>query len=139
MRRWQVLVMGIGLALAGRTIVAHHAFSAEFDAKTPVTLEGTVTEIEWINPHAWIHIAVKKPNGTVETWLIEAGTPNTLMRRGITKAALPIGTKVKVYGYQAKDRSKRANGRDMTYPDGRKLFLGSAGTGSPYDQDGKAK
>jgi hypothetical protein len=113
--------------------MAHHAFSAEFDANKPIQLTGTVTKMEWINPHAWIHIDVKKPDGTVEKWMIEGGTPNTLLRRGFTKNSLAIGTEIKVDGYQAKDGSMRGNGRDLTLPDGKKLFMGSSGTGAPRD------
>ena len=114
-------------------VVAHHAFSAEFDANRPLQLEGTVTRMEWINPHAWIHIDVTKDDGSVESWMIEGGTPNTLFRRGFTKDSLQPGTKIMVDGYQAKDGSMRANGRDLTLPDGQKLFLGSSGTGAPRD------
>jgi len=114
--------------------VAHHAFAAEFDAKKPVKLRGTVSKMEWINPHAWIHVDVKSPDGTVVGWMIEAGTPNTLFRRGFTKNSLATGTEILVDGYQAKDGSNRANGRDVTCVNGRKLFLGSSGTGAPYDE-----
>jgi hypothetical protein len=112
---------------------AHHAFAAEFDANKPVRLQGTVTKMEWINPHAWIHIDVKKSDGKVEQWMIEGGTPNTLFRRGFKKDSLVYGTVIIVDGYQAKDGSLKANGRDLTFPDGRKLFLGSSGTGAPQD------
>lgn len=132
-RQLFVLVTGIGLLLGGRAAFAHHAFSAEFDANASVNLRGTVVKTEWINPHAWIHVQVKKADGTSEVWMIEGGTPNTLMRRGITRDSLPVGTELVVTGYQAKDGSNRANGRDLTYPDGRKLFLGSTGTGAPAD------
>src|SRR6516162_8044071 len=118
------LFMGItatGFLLATAPVWAHHAFSAEFDADKPLKLEGTISKTEWVNPHAWIHIDVKKPDGKVEEWMIEGGTPNTLMRRGITRDTLKIGTPIVVTGYQAKDGSMRANGRDLTYPDGRKL------------------
>ena len=114
--------------------LAHHAFSAEFDAKKPVHLEGVVTKVELINPHAWIHMDVTGPDGTVSSWMIEGGSPNVLFRRGITKHTITPGTKVVVDGYQAKDGSLRANGRDITLPDGRKLFLGTSGTGAPYDE-----
>jgi hypothetical protein len=114
-------------------VVAHHAFAAEFDANKPIKLTGTVTKMEWINPHAWLHIDVKKPDGTVEAWMIEGGTPNTLLRRGITRDSIKIGTVVNVDGYQAKDGSLRGNGRDLTLPNGQKLFMGSSGTGAPLD------
>jgi hypothetical protein len=113
---------------------AHHAFAAEFDAKKEIHLTGTVTRVEWINPHAWIHIEVKSPDGKVNEWSIEAGTPNTLFRRGFTKDSLKVGTEIVVEGYQAKDGSNTGNGRDVTLPDGRKLFLGSTGTGAPSDE-----
>ncbi len=129
-----VVVAGVGLALSAVPAYAHHAFAAEFDAKKPVKLRGVVTKMEWINPHAWIHIEVKEPDGKVTTWMIEAGTPNTLFRRGFTKESLQRGTEIFVDGYQAKDGSNRANGRDVTFPDGKKLFLGSSGTGAPYDE-----
>ena len=132
-RQLFVLVAGTGFMLCGVSALAHHAFSAEFEAKSPVELTGTVVKTEWINPHAWIHIEVKKPDGKTEEWMVEGGTPNTLMRRGVTKDSLPIGAVIKVTGYQAKDGSNRANGRDVTYADGRTLFLGSTGTGAPSD------
>ncbi len=112
---------------------AHHAFAAEFDANRPVQLKGTVTKMEWINPHAWIHIDVTKDDGSVESWMIEGGTPNTLFRRGFTKRSLLPGTVIMVDGYQAKDGTQKANGRDLTFEDGRKLFMGSSGTGAPRD------
>src|SRR6476620_7576365 len=126
-----VLIASAALLAAAVPVLAHHSFAAEFDAKKPVKLQGTVTKMEWINPHAWIHIDVKKPDGTVEKWMIEGGTPNTLFRRGFTKTSLPYGTVIVVDGYQAKDGALRANGRDLTFPDGRKLFMGSSGTGAP--------
>ena len=129
-----VIVAGMGLlVMAAAPAMAHHAFAAEFDAKKPIKLQGTVTKMEWINPHAWIHIDVKKPDGKIESWMIEGGTPNTLLRRGLTKTSLPEGTEIVVDGYRAKNGSNRANGRDVTFPDGRKLFMGSSGTGAPQD------
>ena len=114
--------------------IAHHSFAAEFDAKKPVKLRGTVTKMEWINPHSWVHIEVKTPDGKVEQWMIEGGAPNALLRRGWTKASLPAGTKIKVQGFQAKDGSFRANGRDITFEDGSKLFVGSSGIGAPDER-----
>jgi Family of unknown function (DUF6152) len=123
--------------LGGASALAHHAFAAEFDANKPVNLRGPVTRIEWINPHAWIHIDNKNTDGTITKWMVEGGTPNTLLRRGITKDSLQIGTEIVVRGYQSKDAlckpECRANGRDVTFPDGRKLFMGSSGTGAPKD------
>ena len=125
------------LLIASAPLWAHHAFSAEFDANAPVTLRGPVTRVEWINPHAWIHMETKTKDGKSEVWMVEGGTPNTLLRRGITKDSLKIGTEIVVRGYQSKDKlckpKCRANGRDVTFPDGRKLFLGSSGTGAPKD------
>lgn len=129
-----VAVGGIGLWLAGTTtpVEAHHAFAAEFDADRPVEFSGTVTKVEWVNPHVWIHMDVDN-NGTIEPWAFEAGTPNVLFRRGFTRESLLPGTAVMVDGYQAKDGTNRANGRDITLADGTKLFLGSSGTGAPYE------
>lgn len=124
----------MGLLLSQAGVRAHHAFSAEFDANKPVKFpDAIVTQVRLINPHSWIHVDVKGADGKVENWAIEAGSPNILMRRGITKDTLKVGTKIVVDGYQSKDGSKRANGRDLTLPDGTKLFLGSSGTGAPYE------
>lgn len=116
---------------------AHHAFSAEFDANKPVTLRGNVSKVEWINPHAWIHLTVLQEDGSAVQWMVEGGTPNTLLRAGINKNSIPIGSEIVVRGYQSKDRSCtpacKANGRDLAFGDGRKVFMGSSGTGAPKD------
>jgi hypothetical protein len=114
-------------------LIAHHAFSAEFDAKAPVTLKGPITKVEWINPHAWLHMDNQLANGKTEAWMVEGGTPNTLQRNGITRDSVKVGTIILVSGYRAKDGRMRANGRDITLPDGRTLFMGSSGTGAPRD------
>ena len=145
----RLVVAGVALAAlttlgAGTAAYAHHAFAAEFDADAPVLLKGKVVTVEWVNPHTWIHINVpnvdgkgKEKTGTTFNWAIEGGTPNTLLRRGITKDSLTIGTEIVVRGYQSKDAlckpECRANGRDVTFPNGCKLFVGSSGTGAPRD------
>jgi hypothetical protein len=130
-----VVVAGIMLLWSPPPLAAHHAFAAEFDEKKPVHFtDATVTKVEFINPHSWIHVDVKLPDGTTENWAIEAGSPNILLRRGITRDILKPGQKIVVDGYQSKDGSHRANGRDLTLPNGQKLFLGSSGnTGAPYE------
>ncbi len=136
--RTKVALMGTlaGLILAVIPVRAHHAFAAEFDAKQPVKLTGTVAKVEFINPHSWIHIDVKDNAGATTRWMIEGGSPNTLFRRGVNQSSLALGTEVVVDGYRAKDGSNKANGRDITLKDGKKLFLGSSGTseGAPGEQ-----
>jgi len=133
MHKLAILITGVGLLATAAPVWAHHAFAAEFDSTKPVKLKGTVTKMEWINPHAWIHIDVKNDDGTVTSWMVEGGSPNTLLRNGFTKASLPVGTEIVVDGYQAKDASNKLNGRDITFPDGRKLFVGSNGQQGPPD------
>jgi hypothetical protein len=129
-----LIAAGVALLLSQTPVQAHHAFAAEFDAKKPVRFEdATVTKVQLINPHSWIYVDVKLPDGRIENWAIEAGSPNILMRRGITKDTLKAGTKIVVDGYQSKDGTRRANGRDLTLADGTKLFLGGSNTGAPYE------
>jgi hypothetical protein len=130
-------------AIAAVPLVAHHAFGGEFDPNRPILLRGAVTKVEWVNPHAWIHLAAKEVtvggekknlNGATEDWAVEGGTPNTLLRRGINRDSLQVGTEIVVDGYQTRDHSLlRGNGRNITFTDGRKLFMGSSGTGAPRD------
>ena len=121
-----IVIAAAGLLLAAVPVWAHHAFAAEFDANKPVKFRGTVTKMEWINPHAWIHINVKGDDGKVTPWMIEAAAPNALLRRGWNKTSLVAGTEILVEGYQAKDGANRANGSIITFTDGRKLFVGSS-------------
>jgi hypothetical protein len=132
------LLFTLSLAsLASWQAWGHHAFSAEFDKDTPINVVGTVTRVEWINPHAWVHLRVTEEDGSTVDWMVEGGTPNTLLRAGINKRSMPVGSEIHVRGYQAKDKSCapscKANGRDITFADGRKAFMGSSGTGAPKD------
>lgn len=133
-----MLVIAAALTSAASS-AAHHSFAAEYDADRPVTLVGSVTKMAWINPHSWIYIDVKKSDGTVENWAVEAGPPGTLIRAGFTKDSLAAGTVIKVNGYRAKDGALRANGRDITLPDGRLLFVGGSGPGAPPRDAGEKK
>jgi hypothetical protein len=146
----KTLLVGALALLVAAPAVAHHAFGAEFDRDAPIRIEGRIARLEWVNPHTWVHIAVTEmvkegetivpPDPNAEVWAVEGGTPNTLLRRGLRRECLAIGTEVIVDGYQTKDHSlKRANGRDITFADGSKIFLGSSGTGAPYDADAVAQ
>jgi hypothetical protein len=129
-----VVIVLAGVLLAALPLWAHHAFQAEFDQEKPVSLKGKVTRMEWINPHAWIHIEVPNPDGTVTNWMIECGSPNIMLRRGFTKESLEFGTELSVQGYRAKNGSNRANGSSVTFRDGRKLFVGGSNPDIPADQ-----
>jgi hypothetical protein len=134
--RNKVILLMTAVCLIGAAIPAwaHHAFAAEFDSNKPIKFTGTVVKVDFINPHSWIHIDVKDASGKVTRWMIEGGSPNTLFRRGITRESLPEGTQITVDGYQAKDGSNKANGRDVTYADGRKIFLSGS---APNEQPNK--
>ncbi len=142
MRRYNRRVFTIGLTLAALvglvaasivSVDAHHAFGAEFDPNRPVLLRGPVVRVEWVNPHTWIHLEITNEDGSTQVWMVEGGTPNTLLRRGLTRDSITPGTMIVVDGYQSKDRSARANGRDVTFENGSKFFMGSSGTGAPLD------
>lgn len=128
-----VAIVGSCVIASGVRVAAHHAFAAEFDGSKPITLKGKVTRMEWINPHAWLYLDVKMPDGKTVNWGVEGGAPNALLRRGWNKNSVLPGTEVTVEGFRAKDGSNRANGRQVTLPDGKKLFIGSSGTGAPLD------
>ena len=127
-----IAVAGFVVAV-GVAVSAHHAFGAEFDPNRPVVLRGPVVKVEWVNPHTWIHMEITAEDGSKQVWMVEGGTPNTLLRRGLTRDTIPVGAMIVVDGYQSKDRTARANGRDVTFEDGRKFFMGSSGTGAPRD------
>ena len=134
MKTRTLLIASAVMLMTPLSIWAHHAFAAEFDATKPVKLRGTVAKMEWINPHAWIHIDVKGADGKVTRWMIEAAAPNAMLRRGFNQDSLKVGTEILIDGFQAKDGANRANGSNITYPDGKKLFIGSQGTGAPVEQ-----
>jgi hypothetical protein len=136
-RGWIIVTVGWLVLAGGTQVSAHHAFSSEFDGNRPVTLKGRVVKMEWVNPHAWITMEVRRPDGKVEMWDVEAGAPNALFRRGFRKNSLPPGIEIVIEGYRAKSGKTMANGRDITFVDGRKLFMGSSGTGAPYDKQAK--
>ncbi len=133
--RYMLLSAAMSIIAGSAPALAHHSFAAEFDANRPVNLDGVVVMFEWVNPHSWLHIDVTTEDGTVERWRVEGGAPSTLLRRGWNRNSLPAGTRVMVDGFQAKDGSPRANARDIVFPDGRRLFLGSTRIGAPYENE----
>ena len=130
-------IASVLLLLAALPLAAHHAFAAEFDSTQPVKVKGTIAKMEWTNPHAWLHIDVADPQGKVNSWAIELAAPNSMLRRGWNNKSIPAGTQIVVDGWQAKNGSRTANGGNVTLPDGRKLFVGSSGSGAPIDGPGK--
>lgn len=138
-KHFAVLAAGAGLLLTAAPIFAHHAFAAEFDEKRPVTLTGTVTKWELVNPHSWIHLDVKNQDGSTTQWMVEGGSPNSLFRNGFTKDSLPEGTQIVVQGYLAKDGANRAVGANLTYKDGKRLFMGGSAPGANGPGQGDAK
>jgi|TARA_B110000116_G_C16271399_1_gene330998 hypothetical protein len=137
MHRTLGFIVASALLATTSVVHGHHAFSAEFDANLPIQVQGKVTRVQWINPHSWIHVMDEQEDGSTQEWMLEAGTPNTLLRRGLTRTILTVGTEVQVRGYQSKDKICdpicRGSGRDITFPDGTSLFMGSSGTGAPRD------
>jgi len=125
-----IVLASAGLLLAAWPLRAHHSFAAEFDVHRPIKMRGTVTRLGWINPHSWIYIDVKGPDGKIVSWMIEGGSPNALLRLGFTKDALPVGSEIVVEGFQAKDGSNRGVGQSVSFADGRKLFLGGSAPGA---------
>lgn len=128
-----IVIVAVAILLSGVPVATHHSFAAEYNGSKPLTLKGTIVRMEWVNPHSWLYVDVKGPDGKVETWKLEFSTPNALYRRGWRKELLPVGTEVTVTAYQSKDGSPIANAEDVTLPDGKKLFAGSSGNGAPYD------
>ena len=136
--RVQALAGALLVTVGVHDVAAHHSFAAEFDADQPVELRGTITKMEWINPHSWLHIDVKNADGTTTPWMIEGATPNTLLRRGFSRDTIKPGTEITIVGYRAKNGANRANGRDLILPDGSRLFMQSSGTGAPEEEAGAA-
>ena len=138
MRIWRLAAAACGAVVLGSLVepaAAHHSFAAEFDPDQPVTLRGTITRMEWINPHAWLHVDVQNEDGTTTAWMIESATPNTLFRRGFSRNSVKAGTEITVHGFRARNGANRANGRDLILPDGSRLFMGSRGTGAPGEDE----